>query len=588
MYYSEDLVEEVRAANDIVDVISGYVNLKKQGSSYFGLCPFHNEKSPSFSVTPSKQMFYCFGCGEGGNVFSFITKYENCSFVDAMNTLAARVGITLPEREMTGEEKRQQSVKQRILEINKLAAKYYYAMLRSETGAAGFQYLSRRELTNETMQQWGLGFAPANGGLYAYLKKAGYDDGIIRQSGLFGSDEKHGIYDKFWNRVIFPIMDVNSRVIAFGGRVMGDAKPKYLNSPETPVFDKSRNLFGLNRAKISRKKEIIVCEGYMDVISMHQAGFDQAVASLGTAFTPGHAALLKKYTKEVLLIYDSDEAGIKAALRAIPAIKGASLTPRVVNLKPYKDPDEFIKNLGMEEFQKRLDEAENSFYFELRMLERDYNMSDPDGRTRFQEETAKRIARMENELERENYISAVASKYSIAPKNLEAAVAREAARQAGIESMTLPRSGRSSVRAERESGISKAQRLLITCLADNPGIYEQIEKHLKPEDFEEGINRRVAMALYEQLKDGKLNPAAIVSLFEDEKEHNQVALLFNSKYGEMETKSEREKYITELVVKIKKNSLLSGGNNEENADPLKAALNSRKSMDELSKIHISL
>ena len=384
MYYSDELVEEVRGRNDIVDVISGYVKLQRKGSSYFGLCPFHNEKSPSFSVSPGKQMYYCFGCGAGGNVFTFLMEYENYTFPEAMKALAERAGVALPEHEYSQEEKKQQDLRLRLLELNKMAAKYFYYQLRTESGKQAMAYLKNRQLSDETIKSFGLGFANKySNDLYQYMKKQGVSDELLRESGLMNVDEKRGMYDKFWNRVIFPIMDVNSRVIGFGGRVMGDGKPKYLNSPETKIFDKSRNLYGLNVARTARKKNMLVCEGYMDVISLHQAGFKNAVASLGTALTTQHAALLKRYTDEVILTYDSDEAGTRAALRAIPIVKAAGLSAKVLHMQPYKDPDEFIKALGAEVFQKRIDEAENSFLFEVSMLEREYDMRDPEGKTGF-------------------------------------------------------------------------------------------------------------------------------------------------------------------------------------------------------------
>lgn len=586
MIYNDDIVEEVRTRNDIVDVISGYVKLKKQGSNYFGLCPFHNEKSGSFSVSAQKQMYYCFGCGEGGNVFSFIMKYDNCSFPEALSTLAQRAGVSLPEREMSNEEKRARSIKSQIYEINKLAAKYYYALLRQDVGKIGLQYLTGRKLSKETMQQFGLGYAAKSGGLYQYLRKEGYSDELIRQSGLMNVDERRGMSDKFWNRVIFPIMDINNKVIGFGGRVMGDGKPKYLNSPETIIFDKGRNLYGLNIARHSRAGHIIVCEGYMDVISMHQAGFTQAVASLGTALTTAHAGLLKRYTQEILLLYDSDEAGVKAALRAIEKCREVDLTTRVVNLKPYKDPDEFIGALGAEEFQKRLDQAENSFYFELRMEENNFHMSDPDGRTRFLEEAAKRIAAFPSELERANYIQAVAARYSIAPKLMEGEVAKAAARMEGISQITRPKP--TTGNREKEDGFMLAQKLLITWLTDEPKVFAQVKEYVNPEDFTEGICRKVATVLYRQLEEEKLNPAAIVSLFEDEEEHRQVAALFNTKLTEIEALPEKEKAITDLVIKIRQYSLQNSSPADLGADPIKAAVAKKKQLEELRKIHITL
>ena len=419
MYYSDEIVEEVRMKNDIVDVISDYVKLQKKGSSYFGLCPFHNEKSPSFSVSPGKQMYYCFGCGAGGNVFTFIMEYENYTFVEALKYLAQRAGVTLPEAEYSKEAKAAADLRTTLLEIQKKAAAFYYYQLRQDTGKQGMAYLKGRELSDETIHKFGLGCSPRySGALYQYLKNKGYSDAHLKESGLFNVDERRGMQDKFWNRVMFPIMDVNNRVIGFGGRVMGDAKPKYLNSPETKIFDKSRNLYGLNIARTSRKPYLIVCEGYMDVISMHQAGFTNAVASLGTALTSGHASLMSRYTKEVLLTYDSDEAGQKAALRGIPILKAAGIRPRVVNLAPYKDPDEFIKAEGKEAFEKRLEEAANAFLFEIKVLEKQYDLTDPEAKTQFFREISRKLLEFPEELERNNYMESISRIYQIKVEDL--------------------------------------------------------------------------------------------------------------------------------------------------------------------------
>ena len=432
MYYPDELIEEVRLKNDIVDVISGYVKIQKKGSSYVGLCPFHNEKSPSFSVSPGKQMFYCFGCGAGGNVFTFVMQYENASFQEAVKLLAERAGVSLPDLQEGEEARKRDSKRARLLEVNKEAARYFYYQLRSKTGQAGYAYLHKRQLSEETIKHFGLGFAnvPSND-LVKYLKSKGYEDKLIIEAGLASYDERYGLHDKFWNRVMFPIQDSNHRVIGFGGRVMGDAKPKYLNSPETMVFDKSRNLYGLNFARTARTNNIILCEGYMDVIAMHQAGFTQAVASLGTAFTEGQAILLRRYAQEVILAYDSDGAGVRAALRAIGILKEAGMTGKVLNLEPYKDPDEFIKNLGREAFAQRLEEAENSFFFELRILQREYDMKDPEEKTKFYREIAKKLCGFSEEVERENYIQAVADKYGIGFENLRKLV-RSYAEKTGL------------------------------------------------------------------------------------------------------------------------------------------------------------
>ena len=392
MRYSDDIIEEVRMKNDIVDVISQYVKLTRKGSSYFGLCPFHNEKTPSFSVTPSKQMYYCFGCGAGGNVYNFIMEYENYSFGEALSHLADRAGVELPKIEYSREAREKAEQRAALLEINKLAAQYFYYQLRREGGKTAYGYLTGRGLSEETIRKFGLGYSDKySDDLYKYLKGKGYSDELLRESGLFNVDERRGMYDKFWNRVIFPIMDVNNRVIGFGGRVMGDGKPKYLNSPETKIFDKSRNLYGLNVARTTRKNYLILCEGYMDVIAMHQAGFTNAVASLGTALTSGHASLVKRYTKEVLLLYDSDGAGIRAALRAIPILREAGVTSRVVSLKPWKDPDEFIKNEGAEAFEERLNQAMDSFMFRVHIAEQEFAMDAPQGQNQFFERCAEML-----------------------------------------------------------------------------------------------------------------------------------------------------------------------------------------------------
>ena len=554
MRYSDDLIEEIRMRNDIVDVISGYVKLQRKGSSYFGLCPFHNEKSPSFSVSPSKQMYYCFGCGAGGNVFTFLMEYENYSFMEALRVLADRAGIQLPQQEYSQEAKEQADLKAMLLEVNKLAAKYYYYQLRREGGAQGMAYLKGRELSEETINRFGLGYSDKfSNDLYRYLKSKNYSDEILRQSGLFNVDERRGMYDKFWNRVIFPIMDVNNRVIGFGGRVMGDAKPKYLNSPETKIFDKSRNLYGLNSARTSRKKNLIICEGYMDVISMHQAGFNNAVASLGTALTSQQASLLKRYTDEVLIIYDSDEAGVKAALRAIPMLKTAGLATKVINLKPYKDPDEFIKNMGKEAFQERLDQGMNSFMYELHALEQQYDMKDPQGKTDFFKETARKMLRFEDEIERNNYIQAVADSYRIEPENLRKMVNRMAMQGVGIQEPMKPKSGQNRPR-EKQDGYEMSQKLMLTWLTSYPEIFGQVSQYISPDDFTNPLYHTVAEMLYRQYSDGELNPARLLNNFTDSDEQKEVAAVFNARIP-LETEEERKKALLDVICRLKENSI---------------------------------
>ncbi|MCI7795357.1 MAG: DNA primase [Lachnospiraceae bacterium] len=556
MYYPDDVIEEVRTRNDIVDVISQYVSLKKKGANYFGLCPFHNEKSPSFSVSPGKQMYYCFGCGAGGNVITFVMEYENYSFVEAVKMLADRAGITLPEVEYSKEAKAQADLKNTLLEINRLAANYFYYQLKQPQGKAGYEYLRRRELSDETIRHFGLGFAnKVPDDLYRYMRSKGYSDQILKETGLFFIEER-GARDKFWNRVMFPILDVNNRVIGFGGRVMGDGEPKYLNSPETKLFDKSRNLYGLNFARTSREKYMLICEGYMDVIAMHQAGFTNAVASLGTAFTPQHAVLLKRYTDQVILTYDSDGAGVKAALRAIPILKDVGMSVRVLNMKPYKDPDEFMKNLGKEEFQKRIDQAQNSFMFEISVIRSQYNMQDPESKTGFYNAVARKLLEFPEKLERDNYTEAVAREYMIPADDLKRLVSALGSQMGtGVRAREYGEA-KPVKKKEKEDGIKKSQRLLLTWLIERPELFSKIEGIISPEDFADELYRNVARMVFEEHEKGNINPAQILNQFiEGEEQYREVAALFHASLAESLNNEEQKKAFCETVKKIKKNSL---------------------------------
>ena len=557
MYYPDDVIEEVRTRNDIVDVISQYVNLKKKGANYFGLCPFHNEKSPSFSVSPGKQMYYCFGCGAGGNVITFVMEYENYSFVEAVKMLADRVGITLPEVEYSKEAKAAADLKNTLLEINRLAANYFYYQLKQPHGKIGYDYLKRRQLTDETIKRFGLGFAnKTSNDLYQYMRSKGYSDAILKETGLFFIEER-GAHDKFWNRVMFPILDVNNRVIGFGGRVMGDGEPKYLNSPETKLFDKSRNLYGLNYARTSRAKYMLICEGYMDVIALHQAGFTNAVASLGTAFTSQHAVLLKRYTDQVVLTYDSDGAGVRAALRAIPILKEVGMSVKVLDMKPYKDPDEFIKNLGQDEFQKRIDRAVNSFMFEISVIRSEYNMQDPESKTGFYNAAARKLLEFSEKLERDNYTEAVAREYMIPLDDLKRLVATLGGQiGVGVKTKESEGSARTRQKKDKEDGIKKSQRLLLTWLIERPELFEKIDGIISPDDFIDELYQEVAGMVFEEHKKGNINPAQILNRFiEGEEQYREVAALFHASLAESLNNEEQKKAFSETVKKIKKNSL---------------------------------
>ena len=586
MYYPEELVEEVRQRNDIVDVISSYVKLQKKGSSYMGLCPFHGEKTPSFSVSRSKQMYHCFGCGVGGNVFTFVMEYENYTFIEALKMLADRTGVHLPEAEFSEEEKRKADLRTKLLEINKIAAKYFFYQLKSERGSVAYHYLRGRELLDETIVKFGLGYSNKySNDLYQYLKKLGYKDSLLKETGLITIDEAKGVHDKFWNRVMFPIMDVNNKVIGFGGRVMGDGMPKYLNSPETKIFDKSRNLYGLNFARISRRKNIIICEGYIDVIALYQAGFDNAVASLGTAFTGLQANLLKRYTDEVFICYDSDEAGVKATLRAIPILKEAGLIPKIIRMKPYKDPDEFIKACGREAFQKCIDEAQNSFYFEIEVLESEFNMSDPEQKTRFFNETAKKLLVFKEEIERNIYIEAIAKKYSISYEELRKLVNRYGSQiVVGVDKEEIYE--RKEKKKRKEDGFVQTQKFLLTWLTEDNSLFEKIKGIITPNDFKEDFYYQVAKMMFEQYeKEGEVLPAKIINYFESKEEQTKVASLFSTSLYEGMSKIEKEKALNEMIQKIKR---VSFDYDARHAIDIKQLQKIMKEQAELPKLHISL
>lgn len=579
--YSREIIDEVISRNDIVDVISRHVSLKKSGSSYQGLCPFHSEKSPSFSVSPTRQLYHCFGCGVGGNVITFVMEYEHCSFLEAVNILAERVNMELPTISYNNDEKIERDIKAKLFDINKAAAIFYYKQLRQENGKIGMSYLIKRGLSPETIHEFGLGYAPQNASLYRFLKDKGYDDDILKESGLFTYER--GIHDKFWNRVMFPIMDYNNRVIGFGARVMGDAKPKYLNSPETKLFDKSRNLYGLNVAKNYGKNNLIICEGYMDVIALHQAGFHQAVASLGTSLTSGQARLLKRYSDTILITYDSDEAGVKAALRAIPILKEEGLSVKVIHMQPYKDPDEFIKGLGAKAFQERIDRAENSFMYEIGIIEKRYDRGDPEAETNFEREVAAKLVQFPERLERENYTKAIASQYHIDYVGLMELVVNYG-NNVGILSKNKPKQA-TPVKKKRESGVRQAEKILLTWMIDNREIFQKVSVYIKPSDFIDSLLEDVAAKLYKQYDEGQVNPAAIINTYETEEEHNEVAALFSEDLNENLNHFEREKTLNDIVMKVKKNSIEYALNHTNDANVLQELMNQQI---HISNIHITL
>jgi DNA primase len=581
MRYSEETIQEVISRTNIVEVIGQYVQLKRSGSNYVGLCPFHSEKTPSFSVSPSKQMYYCFGCHQGGNVITFLMEYNNYTFKEALTVLAERAGIPLPEIHETGADREREDKRTVLLEINKKAAAYYFYKLRSQAGQKGLDYLKKRGLTDRTIQHFGLGYSDSFGdSLYRYLKKEGYSDQLLNESGLFLTNEKKGFSDKFWNRVIYPIMDSRGRVIGFGGRVMGDGKPKYLNSPETMIFNKRKNLYALNYARATREAYFILCEGYMDVITMHQAGFTNAVASLGTALTEEQANLLRRFTREILLLYDSDNAGTMAALRAAPILRNAGINSRVVRLDPYKDPDEFIKAEGAEAFQQRLDQAQNAFIFEMDQLKTHYRMDDPAEKTEFQHEIARKLTAFTETLERENYLEALSARFGFDREGLKKLVNRLFAQGTPAATYQRPKSGMEKGQ-KKESGLVTSQKLLMTYLANNPEAYPQIREIISPEDFTDQLCRTIAEPLFRQLREtGKANEAALTAQFQDARMQSECAALFHTSVP-VSGQAELDRAFTETVMKVLKNSADSSRQGDGQTFDLQKFIEKKKLIEQI-------
>lgn len=562
MYYSDDIIEEVRSRNDIVDVINSYVSLKKKGSDYSACCPFHNEKTPSFHVSREKQLYHCFGCGAAGTVYTFLQQYENYTFPESVEFLADRAGIALPQREMTLQERKEADYNSALKEVNKAAAGYFYYALRQKDGEAAMNYLTERGLSQETIHQFGLGYSKLyRDDLYRYLRNKGYEDKLLLDSGLIRFDEKHGPSDVFWNRVMFPIMDLNGKVIGFGGRVMGDGLPKYVNSQETRIYEKRRHLYGLHLARRSRREGFILCEGYMDVIAMHQAGFDNAAASLGTAFTIQQAMLLKRYADRVYLAYDSDEAGISAAQKAIPLLREVGISVRVINMEPYKDPDEFMKNLGAEAFEERIRQAESSIMFQVRIASGHYDQQDPESRTQFQQEVVKLVAVLQDPMERDNYIEAISNQYFMDKKKLTDAVNKygkymtEQTRYQEVLQEEKPQDIRR--REQRELKKQQPQRLLLTWLVNYPEqLMPQLRERLGPEDFTDPFYRELAEKLFQQYEDtGKMNPALLINQYEDVETQTRTASVLQTTLEMEPSPDDNAVVITEIARKVKEESI---------------------------------
>ena len=545
MYYGEDIVEEVRQKTDIVDLVGQYVHLKKKGSSYFGLCPFHGEKTASFSVSPGKQIFYCFGCGKAGDSIRFLMEYENLSFVEALEELAERANITLPKEEKR--DKGEEDLRYKILEINKQAALFYVKQLRSEKGKQGLSYCAKRKLSGESITHFGLGYAgKERDSLYQYCKSLGFKDRVLQESGLF-SFKENGVYDKFFNRLIFPIMDLHNRVIGFGGRVMGDGEPKYLNSPETKLFDKSRNLFALNFSRKSRANYFILCEGYMDVISLHQWGFSEAVAALGTAFTEQQADLMKRFNSLIYLCFDSDGAGKKACKRAISILREKKMEGKVIRLSPYKDPDEFLKAEGKEAFEKRIEEAKNAFLWEVEEKKTEFDLHDPAGMQKYMESIAELLrTSFSDPVERENYLKAVAREQMLKAENLQHLVDKE--EEKTQLSFGLRKNAGRQEKKREERWNSPLEEEFLSVLMQRNEFVDLAKKYIEEVDFQGDF----AKEIYLKLLSGLSAKAILDSYQNEEEKYQKLVKLYHGDLYHMDLeKDEEKKLLSDYIRQLK-------------------------------------
>ena len=562
MRYPRELIEEIRMHNDIVEIVSQYVPLKQKGSSYFGLCPFHHEKTPSFSVNSEKQFYYCFGCGASGNVYGFLMEMEHCDFPEAVKVLAERANIPLPQPQMTGQALALEKQRSRLFQMHKEAGRFYYDILQSKEGEAARAYLERRQLHPNIARKFGIGYAPERRhALYDFLREKGYSTEDILHSGLVLADKDAGGYhDRFRGRVMFPIFDAQGRVVGFGGRILGKGEPKYLNSPETVLFSKSRNLYGLNFAKAARKKELILVEGYMDMISIYQAGFPNVVASLGTAFNREHAMTLKKYAQDVILLYDSDEAGTNAALRAIPVLVGSGFRVRVTQVPDGKDPDEFIKQNGAVEFSKLLVNAVHYISFQIACIRRNYRLDLPEHRVRFTTEAAQTLAKLDSEIEREVYIAEVSRMTGVEESAIQSEIRKLRRRE---EEMFRQEAERRQVQRKRlydggkkeEKGLLDAQKSLVYYSACHRHVYDVLRETLKQEDFPTAVYAQAFHAVGEVWETaGNVFPAELISFFEDSEAQRAITEVFAAQPPEEEG-VDLEKAVNESVKIIKRASI---------------------------------
>ena len=556
MRYSDEILEEVKDTNDIVEVISQYVHLKRSGRNYFGLCPFHNEKSPSFSVSPDKQIFHCFGCGVGGNVITFISKIEGIGFKEAIETLADRANIKLPTIENNLDSKKEE-LKSKVYKVNAFSAEYYHKRLYQKESKIGQEYIKKRKLNNETLESYKIGFSGNFDELYNELKKQGFGEEEILESGLVNKNDKGMYIDRYRNRIMIPIFDERGRVIAFGGRVLDDSKPKYINSPENIVYSKGRHLFGLNVAKKGDTKKLLIVEGYMDAISLHQRGITNVVASLGTALTQSQGWLLRKNAEQVILGFDSDGAGQTAIIRAMEVMQNMGCDMRVLQMTGAKDPDEYVIKYGSANFQKLMDNAISLIEFKVKVLKQNLNLDNAADKIKFLNEIANLISKIDNTMEREIYIEKIAKGYNISKEAIFAQVNKlkySGNQDKKILEKTYKVRSNNKINENEEKiseELKKRENTIISILINNPRNYNKIKENIKPEEFKYQINRKIVEELYKELEKENYNVMSVLDHFEDEEIQNHLTSIMAEDYGI----EDNEKAIEDIFIKYEREKL---------------------------------
>ena len=587
--YSDELIDEIRNSNDIVDVISKYITLKRSGRNFFGLCPFHKEKSPSFAVSPDKQIFHCFGCGAGGNVIHFISKIENLSFRESLELLANRVNIELPTLQ-SNEDDKTLKLKSKVYEINKIAAEFYHENLYKPTSKIAQEYIKKRKLDNRTLKAFSIGYAGNFDELYKILKSKGYTEEEMLASSLVKKSADGRYMDSFRKRLMFPIQDVRDRVIAFGGRVLDDSKPKYINSPENIVYSKGRNLFGLNVARKHETKEIIIVEGYMDAISLYQRGITNVVASLGTALTEAQGRLLRRHSEKIILGYDADGAGQAAILRGMGILQNMGCDIRVLQIEGAKDPDEYVTKYGPERFQKCVENAISLVEFKVKMLKKDLNLEVTSDKIKFLNEIAKILAKVTNQMEREIYIEKLSRDYQISKEAIQAEVNKIMyANSSGGKKLEKPVRTNKVNNLQESTQVSKdilkRENMVIYLLMNSPEkTYEKLKNVVNSQNFQDKINAQILGKLYEELEKGNSNISQILNQEQDENLVNRLTeiMAYDFEITDMDKAAE------DLVVIYEKEKLVQRRNeilkNLENATNEDA----RKLENELNEVILKL